>query len=711
MGRAGKTKQQTPTGQIKAPPASPRPGSSAATNLILAGLIVAAGLVVYANSFSGVFLLDDGRHIVNNESIRHLWPVWDHLIGKRRPLVSFSLAANYALGELEVRGYHAFNLAVHLLAALTLFGLIRRTLLREQIPPRYQQAAPWLAAAAALIWVVHPLNSQSVNYVIQRSELMMGLFYLLTLYCVVRGADSPRRRVWFAAAVAACALSMASKAVAVTAPLVVLLYDRAFIATGRGGLAKMLKKRWGLYLGLAATWSVPALCGVARGVLNPSPEAVATVGFGFKEITPLEYARTQPSVLLHYLRLCFWPHPLCLDYLWPVARTAGAVVWPALVILALLIATGWALLRRPAFGFLGAWFFIILAPTSSFIPIADVLFEHRMYLPLAAVVVLTVIAGHAACGYAASRLAQPRAHRWLAGALIILVTVPLGLTTTRRNRDYRSEVAIWSATIACRPQNARAHNNLGVALKEEGQLAEAIESYRAALRCKPDYDAAYVNLGNALQEQGDLPAAIDAYRTAVHYNNQSPEAHYYLAIALTLAGKHREAVEQYRRTLDLRPGHVKARNNLGTLLLNMGDHQQAAVHFAEALRIEPRDPFVLMNLGNALVQQGNLNEAIEHYRQAVRVKPDFAPAQATLAGALAAQGRLDESIEHYREALRIEPQNSETLYLLGRTYEHAGRTSEAIETYRQTLRLAPGHGEARRRLDALQAQQGEGHSP
>ena len=168
-------------------------------------LIVAAGLIVYSNSFSGVFLFDDAPHIVHNERIRHLWPLTE-LFSEHRPVLDLSLAINYALGELDVWGYHAVNLAVHLLAGLTLYGVIRRSLSREGLKDRFSPASESLASIAALIWVVHPLQTQSVTYVIQRSESLLGLFYLLTLYCLIRSVDSVHRHVWYATTVVCCAL-------------------------------------------------------------------------------------------------------------------------------------------------------------------------------------------------------------------------------------------------------------------------------------------------------------------------------------------------------------------------------------------------------------------------------------------------------------------------------------------------------------------------
>ncbi len=286
-----------------------------------------------------------------------------------------------------MRGFHAGNLLIHLLAALVLFGIVRRTLLAPSLREQFGRAASGLALAVALIWAVHPLLTESVTYLTQRTECLMGLFFLLTLYArsAARPAGIPGdgtrqpsppapwawapkrswrpRRSW-------CSCT-----------------TDAFLS---GSFREALRRRWPLYLGLAATWAI--LC----ALLIAYPWGAATgAGFGLAEAGPWEYARTQPGVILNYLRLSFWPSSLCLDLLLADCDERRADHPAAAVIAALLAATLWALRRAPALGFLGAWFFLILAPTSSFVPIVtEVAAERRMYLPLAAVVTGCVVAAY-----------------------------------------------------------------------------------------------------------------------------------------------------------------------------------------------------------------------------------------------------------------------------------------------------------------------------
>jgi 4-amino-4-deoxy-L-arabinose transferase-like glycosyltransferase len=409
--------------------------------------VVLTALAAYHNSLTAPFVFDD-LSIVETRELHQLWSLRP-LTDTTRPLVQLSLAFNYAIGGLNVLGYHVLNLIIHVLAAMALFGIVARTLRTPRLGARWNKAASTVALAVSLIWTVHPLQTESVTYVAQRAESLMALFYLLTLYCVIRGTASLHAWRWNAAAVAACALGMLSKPVMVTAPITVLLFDRTFLACSWG---RAWRERRLLYAGLAATWILLVL------LLAGHHESAATAGFAMRDLTALDYARSQPGVILHYLRLAFWPRGLVLDYAWPVAHGVQAVALPALVLAGLGSLALWTFHRQREVGVLGAVFFLVLAPSSSVIPIKDLAFEHRMYLPLAALVVLAVVSGRVLIERVALGM---RAERWVAAGLTAAVVVTLTMLTVARNRDYRSVISIWTDVAAKRPENARAHNNSG----------------------------------------------------------------------------------------------------------------------------------------------------------------------------------------------------------------------------------------------------------
>ena len=650
-------------------------------------LVVAAGLLAYHNSFTGPFLFDDVSSIQENPTICHLWPIWDALVPPHeggitvegRPLINLSLAINYALGGTNVWGYHALNLAVHILAGLTLLGIVRRTLRQPRLRERFAAVANELALAVAVIWTVHPLQTESVTYIVQRAESIVGLFYLLMLYCFIRAAESPRPRVWYGLCVSACALGMASKEVMMSAPLMVLLYDRTFVA---GSFAQAWRKRWRWHAGLACTWIVAGWLALGVG------DRGGTAGFGTGGILWWQYALTQCWALGRYLWLCVWPRGLVFDYGTGLITAPAEVIPYALILAALLAGTVLGLVYRPQLGFLGAWFFMILAPSSSAVPVASqTIAEHRMYLPLAAVIVLGVMGIHALVG-----------RRTV--AVVAVLAVGLGFLTVQRNEDYRSELAIWADTVAKRPENPRAHNNLGKALGQAGRIPEAIEHLERALRIKPDDNAeAHNNLGNALRQAGKIEEAIGHYEQALWIGPDFAEAHYNLGIALAQVGKIEEAITHYEQALRIEPDFAEAHYNLGLALSRIGKIQDAIGHYEQTLRLKPDYAEAHYNLGAALVRLGRLPEAMGHWEQALRIKPDYAEAGNNLAWLLAtlAPGDGGDPVRAVTLAERAceltKNRVAEYLDTLAVAYAAAGRFNDAIAAAQKAVGLARSAGQ------------------
>ena len=645
-------------------------------------LIAAAALAAYANSFTGPFVLDDLPSIAANPTIRHLGAALRPsaaTTGGGRPILNLSLAINYAISGSAVWSYHALNLAIHVLAGLALFGIIRRALER-----RTGTAAPSIAFAAALLWILHPLQTESVTYIVQRAESLMGLFYLLTLYCFIRGSgtEGVRARRWYALSIAACLLGMGTKEVMVSAPLVALLYDRTFLA---GGFREAWRRRAPVYAGLGCTWLVLAyLVFSAHG-------RGGTAGFG-SAVAWQSYALTQLPAIAHYLRLCFWPHPLVFDYGTALATFSLYVVLCGLLVACLVALTAWALFRRPALGFLGASFFAILAPSSSFIPVAtETMAEHRMYLPLAPVAALVVIG----------------IYRWLGrAALPVCMALAAGLlwTTWQRNETYRSEMGLWADTVNRRPDNDRARTNLGNALSAQGRTAEAIVQFEEALRLNPLGADARNDLGNAFNAQGRTAEANAQFEEAQRLNPDSIEAHNNLGNALNAQGRAPEAIAQYEEALRINPDYAEAHNNLANVLNAQGRSAEAIVHFEAALRLKPEVAEVHNNLGNALKAAGRSAEAIAEYEEALRLDPQYAAAENNLGNALNAQDRAPEAVAHYEAAIRLSPDSAAFQMNLAVTLlKIPGRAAEAVPHLKEVLRLQPDNELARQILAKIGA--------
>jgi tetratricopeptide (TPR) repeat protein len=647
------------------------------------GALVLAVFVAYANSWSGPFVYDDKDSIVDNLTLRHLWPPWDVLapLGggltvSGRPVLNLSLALNFAAGGLDVRGYHGTNILIHALVCLTLFGLVRRTLALPSLRGRFGAAAMSVAFTVAALWALHPLQTEAVTYVVQRAESLMGLFYLLTLYGFVRSVDAPGPRRWQVLSVAACLLGMATKENMVSAPVLVLLLDRAFVA---GSYAEAWRRRRGFYAALATTWillgALLASTGGNRG---------GSAGFGV-DLRWWDYVLTQFPALVHYLRLSFWPAPLVFDYGTFWIRSLAEVGPQAGVVVALLAGTLFALWRKPAVGFLGAWFFAVLAPTSLVPGTTQRMVEHRMYLSLAPIVVLIVATVYLRGG-----------RRGLAALLVL--AAGLGFLTFQRNADYRSEIALWADTAAKRPANAGAHSSLGAALADAGRMAEAIRADETALRLRPNYLTARNNLGHALIAVGRVNEAIQYLEESLRQDPNNAQAHLNLGVALDLARRTPEAIVHYEAALRRDPKLVKAHNNLGDAMARSGRTAEGIVHLQEALRRQPGYFDAHLNLAAALARAGRMEEAQAQFEAGRRLRPANAEAYASWGGVLLATGHAGEALVQFDSALRLQPDSASNHYNYGSVLATAGRLDEAVPQFEAALRLQPDYAGAHNNL-------------
>ena len=682
--------------------------------IFLAGtLIVLAALAVYSNTFRVPFLLDDFPSVLENPSITKLWPLSGPLTPPAkhgvtvsgRPLLNLSVAFNYALSGRQVWSYHAFNLLVHVLAGLILFGLVRRTLLRPVLAEKFSGLALPVAFVTALLWTLHPLQTEAVTYIIQRAESLMGLFYLLALYAFVRSVDSSRPRVWQAVSIGACGLGAGCKEVIVTAPVVIFLLDRTFVARSFGEAWRL--RRW-YYAGLLATW-LP----LAWFVLSTGGNRGGT--FVFTPAAFVPYWLIQLEAITRYLQLAVWPQPLIFEYGLPKVGHLSAVAPQAILVLGLLGATVWALWKRPVLGFLGASFFLILSPTSVVPGITQVIVEHRMYLPLAAVLALLVGGGVLWLGRRA----------WVVWAAVAILA---GWQTYRRNADYRDDLTLWGDSVAQCPASARAQGCLGIAYFNRGKLSEALRCYEESFRLDPHSSLVHYNMGLTFVRLGKIQEAAAHYAEAVRIEpsyvkaraelavalitlKRVPEALPHLSFALKTApdraeihsaagramvelGRLTGAVAAYQKAIELNPDYAEAEANLGAALFMLKQTAEAIRHLERSLQLDPELADTHFNLGLVLASELQGKEAMKHYTEAVRLNPDHVDARLNLGVLLAQSGQLEEALTNLQEVVRLKPDLAEGHANLGLAQAEAGRVAAAITSYETALRLQPDYAVA-----------------
>ncbi len=653
-----------------------------------AACLALAVALVYANSLHAPFLFDDTGAVLNNPTIRELGslavlnPPTDGSTTTGRPMVNLSFALNYAFGRESVVGYRAVNIAIHALAALALMGILRRTLSLAPLAARLSESANLLSFSIALIWALHPLQTESVVCIAQRTELLCGLFYLFTVYAFIRAITRPEggarcpQRAWFVVCVGTCLLGMGTKEVMVTAPLLVLLYDRTFVA---GTFAAAWRQRRKFYVALAGTWLV-----LAWLVMRSGGARGASAGFGLG-VTWWTYLLKQAEALVQYLFLSLWPHPLVLDYGTDVVPSLGRVWWQGTAVLALLATTIWALRRRSALGFLGACFFLILAPSSSVVPlVTQTMAEHRMYLPLSAVIIGVALVAHQRIGVRVT---------WL----MAVVACVFGGVTFGRNRDYRDAVTIWTDTVAKRPQNPRAHNNLALALQQQGHAARAHTHFARAVELDASYVSARYNWGVALLDQRRFSDAIVQLEAAVRNAPDHADARINLGNALVRAQRAREALPHFEQALRLQSG-ADVHFNLGVTLADLGEITAAEAHLRAALQGNARLPEAHYQLARLAERTGRLAEAESHYNATLQLAPRHAAAHGKLGLLLARAERFAPAEGHFRAVIELQPDDADARANLGNVLLLQGRAREAIALYEAALRLRPDDARTRENL-------------
>lgn len=663
--------------------------------LATVAVLAVAVFTIYGRALEAPFIFDDRPGIVDNPSIRRLWPpIGDATIRgplnppplaptARRPLPNLTFALNYRVGGLDPWSYRLVNVLLHVLTAALMAAVVRRTLRLRYAPDVGERAAWGLALAVALLWAVHPLVTEAVAYVIQRTELLAACCCLATLWAAQRywTTDSAgARRAWLVVAGLASLAGMASKEFVAALPLIVLLYERTFLADG---WRTVWRRSRSLHLMLALGWILIVL--LNAGDISGMSDA--------RHRIPLHvWWITQAKTLLLYLKLAVWPWPLSIHYAPLYLRTLDTA-WPWLAAAtALAFATLVLAWRRPAAGFVIAAVALILAPTF-IVPVPKmVAAERRMYLPLAGLVALAIVGGYRSLSAHWPRLSG-RAYVSAAAALILIA----GAVSVTRLAAYESAVSIWQDATVHQPDDPMAHYNLGVALMDDGRPPEdAMTQFEEALRLDPEHTGALDNLGIVLHRLGREQDALSRFEQALRIDADDAVAHNNIGAILTSAGRPSEAIGHLRLALALQPDSPKAKThlNLGQALLGTTDHaDEAVVHLEEAVRLAPDDADTQYTLGAALLRFGRPEDAIPHFERALRLNPNDAEVHKDFGTALLAVGRTPEAIDELEHALRSKPDQPTAHYNLAIALQHAGRPREAIPHLEEALAMARSRGE------------------
>jgi protein O-mannosyl-transferase len=673
-------------------------------SLAAMAVIGCALLIVYGRAWNSPFVFDDSLSILQNPSLVRLWPLMSDqqhpgplnppkdLPTSGRPLVNLTFALNYHFGGLDPLGYRLFNLIVHFLSAIFVALIVKRILTLDFFAERFSFTSGQLAFFSALLWAVHPLNTETVVYVTQRTELMVGFFYLATIYASLQywTVSNPKQRyLWWTVAFLTCLAGMASKEIMVSAPLMVLLLERTFLT---GSFRQAMRRSWPLYIGLAVGWLLLLL-------LNYDRPRAASAGFNLA-ISPLFYWYSQAKILWMYFKLVIWPWPLSIHYQLPYLETFGQA-WPWLLATAALAIGTLALVwLRYATGFVGTWVLLILSPTLIVPIVTEVAAERRMYLPLAAIMALVIAGGYwlaqKALTYSSAVRVRTAATSKPALAITAAVAIALAsawsLIDVRRLAAYHDTITLWQDTLEYQPNDSMAYDELGVALLKADRPAEAIKPLQEALRLDPSLVHCRYNLGNAMVSLGRIDEGIKQFQEALRSEPNYVDAHLNLACALAAVGRTPEAMEQFQQTLQLNPKNAKAHSNLGSALWKQGNREQAINEMQTAVQLNPNDVAAHRNLGISLGNVGRLQEAIEQFQQTLSLEPNDAATRTKLALALKQVGYLTEAVEQLNESIRLQPNFADAWFQLATVYAETNRTDQALAAANKALDLAQSQG-------------------
>jgi len=658
--------------------------------LLLAALAILV-FFIYSNTLHGPFTFDDMKSIGNNPSVRLSELTWEGISRAaylKRPVAKISFALNYYFHQYDVLGYHLVNILIHITTGILLYLFARTTLSIPSLGSIYP-ANRWIPFFTAVVWLVHPIQTQSVTYIVQRMNSMAVMFYVLSLFLYAKarlGEGKVQRWLLFAGCAFSGLLALGSKEMTAILPFFIFLYEWYFFQD----LSKdWLKRHLGYVLGIVGLFALISF--VFLG-LNPQEKLQAIGDYSRKEFTFGERVLTQPRVVIYYLSLLFYPHPsrLNLDYDFPLSHSLIDPVTALLSIGAIVGLLGLACLlakKERLLSFCIIWFFGNLVIESSVVPLA-LIFEHRTYLPsmLVSLTAVTLAYRHVKV-------------RWVTVVALCAMAGVCSVWTYERNRVWGDEVSLWSDCVQKSPLKARPHNNLGYALRTQGKVDEAIGHYTEALRIKPDYGEAHTNLGAALALQGRLEEAMSHYAEALRIDPDSVGAHSNLGSALVNLGRFDEAAGHCCEALRIDPDFAEAHSNLGSALAGLGRLEEAASHCYQALKLKPDHAEAHVNLGAVLLSQGKLEGAIDHFSEALQIKPDSVDAHYNLGLGLARQGSRQEAMGHFSKTLKLKPDHAEAHVNLGAMLASEGRLEEAIDHFSEALRIKPDFGEAKQYLE------------
>ncbi len=663
-------------------------------------LVVAVlGLLIYSNTFSAPFVFDDARYIVDNPAIQDLQyfrnpssvqsldllPELQHAF-RTRILGHLTFALNYKVNHLDVTGYHVVNFVIHVLNGLLVYWLVLLTFATPfftkrgagEGEPGIVKYRDLIAFLSALFFISHPIQTQAITYITQRFASLATLFYVLSVVAYARSrlsVTAGMKYASYAVALGSAVLAMLTKEICFTLPAILVLYELMFF-NGR------LQRRVASLVPFVMTMAIIPFSLLAAGDRGPDiqgfSESMEKLAISH-DVSRWEYLITQFRVIVTYLKLLVFPVDQNLYYDYPVSRSIlePTVLLSLLLLLVIAFSAVYLFFRSldpedrhrhsfRLFAFGIFWFFVTLSMESSIIPIKDVIFEHRVYLPSVGIFIAFVVAifgGLDRFGLAGD------GRRGVAAAILFVAVLALAGTAYVRNGVWGSEIRLWEDVVSKSPAMPYNHMELSFAYERAERLDDAIREYTTAITL----DEEYVN-------------------------------HYTLGTLYLRADRFEEAILEFSIMIERYPDHTSAYNNLGLAYEKLGRIEDAKKQYVAAGRVGSANAH--FNLGKLYEAEGNVDGAVAEYLAAIQINLEHGDAHNNLATNYARLGRIDDAIEHFLIAADLDPGSAQIHYNLGVMYGQLGRVDKAIREFLRAIDSDQGWDSAHYNLGVSYRMQG-----
>jgi Tfp pilus assembly protein PilF len=605
-------------------------------HLVAFGLIVVTAFLAYSNSFHVPFQFDDRPNIANNPDVKIKDLTWDRLAqlveksyqDNIRVFSYLTFALNYHFGGLNVFGYHLVNVIIHIGSGIFLYWLLILTFNLPSLRETYGSISYPVSLLASLIFISHPIQTQSVTYIVQRMASMAGMFYLLSMMLYVKGRSSwsKSRFIYWGGSAFSWVLGLFSKENVAILPVFILLYEIYFFQNSE--VSQKGKRILGFLIGSIGLIAFISLLVWGERYFNQLVE-----GYQIREFTLSERILTQFRVVLYYVSLLVYPHPsrLNLDYDFPLSKT---MLDPPTTLISIFITFGliglsvWKGKKSPILSFCILWYFGNLVIESSIFPL-EMVYEHRLYLPSVGPFLLFSLLtvrgieklkagffrkGHrSAQGINVIRPAEKFVEWFIPLGMILLFS----LVSYQRNSIWNSELELWRDCVKKSPQKERVHHNLGFVYYEMERLDDAEEEFEQALRLNPRYALSMYNLGLVYYRKGSMDEAIRYYQKAIELDSKSPDFFYNLGVAYYQKGLYEKAIRVYQKVLELNPDYENGHKSLGLAYKKLKEWDKAIRSFQEELRRHPENVYTHLDLGDVYMEKKECSKALTHYRKAL----------------------------------------------------------------------------------------------